>query len=256
MLHLTTLLSTRGSQVLAGLGAVALLLVGVSGCGGGSSADHPAVQPTPTLGPIAATVSLPPRSSAPMALYDSTLVWVGAGRNAGSCPRFRVYRADLRRFQPRVLWTGPPCWSVSDIRISRSWIVWMAGEDPAGSIWAMHRWGGRRYPIAQQHFQPWQHPCLDLSCTPVLRSRSTATFWSGATSSSAGNPIPSPPAFAPGSCRSGTFAHSSKATSPVRCRSTRRCRTDDWYGSRPAGREMSRWPRCRLNSARGSCRQM
>ncbi len=42
----------------------------------------------------------------------------------------------------------------------------MAGEDPAGSIWAMHRWGGRRYPIAQQHFQPWQHPCLDLSCTP------------------------------------------------------------------------------------------
>lgn len=103
-----------------------------------------------------------------MAVYSNILVWVGVAAHSGTCPRYQLLQANLRNFHPTAVWTSPACIPILDVHISRSWIVWLSGQDPAGTIWAMDRRTGRVTKVAAQPYNAANHPCLTLSCVPTF----------------------------------------------------------------------------------------
>ena len=133
----------------------------------------------PGLGPAPAEVRLPAGSSTPAAIFGNVLVWVGAGNAYPGCVDYRLYRSNIRTFRPHVIWNGPPCAippggatnavvAITDVQISRHWIVWMAGQQPAVSMWALNRSTGRRYLVARQYFVSSDAPCLVNACMPDM----------------------------------------------------------------------------------------
>lgn len=152
-----------------GLTILSALLPAVAGCAGGSAQPVPTPTLTPVpLGPLPSRVRLPAGSAAPFAIEGDTLVWAGIPKQRGVCPRNDLYLGNVRAWHPRVIWKGPQCGVISDVRISRSWIVWAAGASPAGSIWAKRRAGGPARRVSGQAYPPLERPCPTPSCFPNL----------------------------------------------------------------------------------------
>jgi hypothetical protein len=154
----------------------------LASCGFGASGP---ATPTPVpLGPLPRSILLPSGSAAPFAILGNYLAWAGIPKSSGVCPRNVIYLANVRRYRPRIIWSGSQCAVVSDIRLLPHWVVWVAGISPGGSVWAYQRKTGAVVRVAGQSQPPTTTPpCAGVDCFPNLDASTSGNVaaWSQTT---------------------------------------------------------------------------